>query len=48
MGAGAARLFLTQMIAHHGQYRPAVAMARSIVSTQQQEIAAMKGILAAL
>jgi uncharacterized protein (DUF305 family) len=31
-----------------GQYRPAVAMARSIVSTQQQEIDAMKGILASL
>jgi uncharacterized protein (DUF305 family) len=31
-----------------GHYRPAVAMARSIVSTQQQEIDTMKGILASL
>ena len=31
-----------------GQSPPAVAMARSIVSTQQQEIDTMKGILASL
>ena len=56
-----ARLFLTQMIAHHegaisvvqteieeGQSPPAVAMARSIITTQQQEIDTMKGVLASL
>ncbi|SUE32643.1 lipoprotein [Mycolicibacterium gilvum] len=31
-----------------GQSPPAVAMARSIVTTQQQEIDTMKGILASL
>jgi uncharacterized protein (DUF305 family) len=31
-----------------GQYQPAVAMARSIVDSQQQEINTMNGILASL
>jgi uncharacterized protein (DUF305 family) len=33
---------------HNGQYPPAVSMARSIVTGQQQEIAEMQGILATL
>ena len=60
-GVEAAKLFLTQMIAHHegaitmaqaeikdGRYAPAIALAHSIATTQQQEIDTMKGILATL
>jgi uncharacterized protein (DUF305 family) len=60
-GVDAAKLYLTQMIAHHqgaitmaqveikdGQYPPAVEMAHAIVTTQQQEIDTMNGILASI
>ncbi|MGV0745539.1 DUF305 domain-containing protein [Mycolicibacterium sp. XJ870] len=60
-GVEAAKLFLTQMIAHHegaitmaqdeiddGQFPAAVEMARTIVTTQQQEIDTMRGILGTL
>ncbi|WP_416564149.1 DUF305 domain-containing protein [Nocardia testacea] len=60
-GTEAARLFLTQMIAHHegaidmaqteiedGQFPDAVAMARTIVDTQQQEIDTMRQLLTTL
>ncbi|MCV7289057.1 DUF305 domain-containing protein [Mycolicibacterium wolinskyi] len=60
-GVEAAKLFLTQMIAHHegaitmaqdeidgGQFPDAVEMARTIVTTQQQEIDAMRGLLGSL
>ncbi|WP_039827433.1 DUF305 domain-containing protein [Nocardia testacea] len=60
-GTEAARLFLTQMIAHHegaiamaqteiedGQFPDAVAMARTIVDTQQQEIGTMRQLLTTL
>jgi uncharacterized protein (DUF305 family) len=60
-GVEAAKLFLTQMIAHHegaitmaqneikdGKYPAAVAVAHAIVTTQQQEIDTMRGILATL
>lgn len=57
-GVEAAKLFLTQMIAHHegavtmaqdeidgGQFPAAVEMAHTIVTTQQQEIDTMRGLL---
>lgn len=60
-GTEAARLFLTQMIAHHegavsmaeteiddGQFPDAVAMALTIVETQQDEIDTMRELLATL
>lgn len=60
-GVEAAKLFLTQMIAHHegaitmaqdeidgGQFPDAVEMARTIVTTQQQEIDTMRGLLGSL
>ncbi|MEU4842069.1 DUF305 domain-containing protein [Nocardia testacea] len=60
-GTEAARLFLTQMIAHHegaidmarteiedGQFPDAVAMARTIVDTQQREIDTMRQLLTTL
>lgn len=60
-GVEAAKLYLTQMIAHHegaitmaqteigdGQYPDAVKMAHAIVTTQQQEIDTMRGILGTL
>lgn len=60
-GTEAARLFLTQMIAHHegaiamaqtevenGQSPDAIAMARTIIDTQQQEIDTMRQLLTTL
>lgn len=60
-GVEAAKMFLTQMIAHHegaitmaqdeidgGQFPDAVQMARTIVTTQQQEIETMRGLLGSL
>lgn len=59
-GVEASRLSLTQMIGHQGaiamaqneintgQHPATVTLARSIVSTQQQEIPTMQGILASL
>ncbi|KAA0916513.1 DUF305 domain-containing protein [Dietzia sp. ANT_WB102] len=60
-GAGAARLFLEQMIGHHegavtmaedeiadGSYQPAVDLARTIITTQQEEIDTMRGLLDSL
>lgn len=60
-GAEAARLFLSQMMAHHngaimmaqqeidaGQFPAAIELARSIVSTQQQEITTMEQMLESL
>lgn len=60
-GTDAARLFLTQMTAHHrgaimmakteessGQNPDAVALAKTIVTTQEKEIQEMKDLLAKL